>query len=80
MVYFTLVLNRLLNQLSSKSTESMQLSVSVNLLLTFCELLTNRTKQMDKNMYGIVLCCVLYTVGNKGWKGTCRGNIISAEQ
>jgi hypothetical protein len=58
MVSFTLVLNTLLNQLSSKCTVSVQLSVSVNLLLT-CELLTNLTKEMDKNMYGIVLCIQL---------------------
>jgi hypothetical protein len=51
MLDFSLVLNMLLNRLSSKCTVSLQLLVSVKPKLTFWELSTDRTKEMYKNVY-----------------------------
>ena len=51
MLDFSLVLNTLLNRLSSKCTVSLQLLVSVKHKLTFWQLSTDLAKEMYKNVY-----------------------------
>ena len=82
MLDFSLVLNTLLNWLSSKYTVSLQLLVSVKPKLTFWQLSTDLTKEMYKNVYCAVFWYIYFWgggVGLGGWKGTCWELLHSAE-